>query len=185
MTSALRKMTEQEYLASEPDSPYKREYVDGFVYPLLQAGALGKHGKIAMNLAARLHLAARKNGCWAFASDMRVRIPGGTRYYYPDVLVTCEDVPDDARYAQNPCLIVEVLSDSTRATDLGDKLQAYRSLPSLQGYLLVDTAARAARLYTRAAQGWQESYCEGVGELSLPCVGVALTLDEVYEGTEV
>lgn len=33
-TSALRKMSEQEYLRSEETSDVKREYVDGFVYPL-------------------------------------------------------------------------------------------------------------------------------------------------------
>ena len=54
MASALRKLTEAEYLASEETSPVKREYVDGFVYPLhAQAGATGKPNKIAASLFAQ------------------------------------------------------------------------------------------------------------------------------------
>lgn len=190
MTSALRKLTEAEYLASEETSPVKREYVGGFVYPLhAQAGATGKHGKIVASLFAQLYLAARKKGCWAFASDLRVRVAGGPKYYYPDVLVTCEELPDDARYAEAPCLIVEVLSETTRATDLGDKVRAYQSLPSLQGYLLVDTDVRAVRLFTRptdqGGESWREEYWEGEGVLDLPCVGAQVTLAEIYAGTRV
>lgn len=186
MTSALRKLTEAEYLESEETSPVKREYVDGFVYPLhAQAGATGKHGKIAAALFAQLYLAARQKGCWAFASDLRVRVSGGPKYYYPDVLVTCEDISDEARYAEAPCLIVEVLSETTRATDLGDKIRAYQSLPSLQGYLLVDTDVRAVRLFTREGEGWREGYWEGEGVVELPCVEAALTLAEIYVGTRV
>lgn len=186
MTSALRKLTEAEYLASEETSPVKREYVDGFVYPLhAQAGTTSKHGKIVANLMTMLHVAARKKGCWAFASDLRVRVFGGPKYYYPDVLVTCEDLPDDARYAEAPCLLVEVLSESTRATDLGDKVRAYQSLPSLQAYLLVDTEVRAVRLFAREGDGWREGYWEGEGVVELPCVGVALSLAEIYAGTKV
>lgn len=186
MTSALRKISEADYLLSEETSPVKREYVDGFVYPLhAQAGALSKHGKIAMNLATALHIAARKHGCTVFASDMRVRTPFGPRYYYPDVLVTCEDMPDDARYAESPCLIAEVLSESTRATDLGDKVRAYHSLPGLQAYLLIDTDVRAVRLFSRSGDGWEEGYWEGEGEVDLPGVGVTLTLAEMYAGTQV
>ena len=186
MTSALRKLTEAEYLASEENSLVKREYVGGFVYPLhAQAGAASKHGKIAMNLSVFLYAAARQKGCWAFASDMRVRVAGGPKYYYPDVLVTCENLPDDARYAEAPCLIVEVLSETTRATDLGDKVRAYQSLPSLQGYLLVDTDVRAVRLFTREGESWREGYWEGEGVVDLPCVDVAVRLAEIYDGTRI
>ena len=112
---------------------------------------------------------------------MRVRTP----YVYRDILVTCEDMPDDARYAESPCLLVEVLSESTRAGVLGGKIRAYQSLPSLQGYLLVDTDARAVRLFAREGEGWREGYWESEGEVDLPGVGVTLTLGEIYAGTRV
>lgn len=189
---ALRKISEAEYLRTEEDSAYKREFVDGFVYtlhgedmPAAQAGALSKHGLITLNIAALLHRAARQKGCKAYASDMRVRVGEGhgPRYYYPDLIVTCEDVDDNASFLRSPCFITEVLSKSTRNIDRREKLSDYRALPSLQGYLLVDTALRSARLYTREGEGWREDYAEGDGEFLIPCVNVRLTLADIYDGT--
>ncbi|TNM71518.1 Uma2 family endonuclease [Deinococcus radiopugnans] len=152
--------------------------------PNAQAGALSRHGLIGTNLIAALHRPALRQGCKVYASDMRVRIQArGTRYDYPDVVLTCEDMADDARDASSPCFIVEVLSQSTQVVDRGQKLSEYTALPSLQGYLMVDTATRAARLYTRQGEGWGEQYVEEAGVLRLPCVDVELTLDDVYEGT--
>lgn len=190
--SALQKMSEAEYLRSEETSPYKREYVDGFTYALhgkdvvsAQAGALSKHGLIALNIATILHRPARQKGCKAYASDMRVRIgsQGHLHYYYPDIVVTCEQVADDARYLQSPCFITEILSESTRNIDRREKLTDYTALPSLQGYLIVDTALRSVRLYTRDGEGWREDYAEGEGKLTIPCVDLTLTLADVYDGT--
>ena len=50
-------------------------------------------------------------------------------------------------------LVVEVLSPSTAAYDRGEKFDAYRLLPTLQEYLLVDPAARRCDLYRRGADG--------------------------------
>lgn len=190
-SSALRKISEEEYLRTEELSPFKREYVDGFVYALhgddavnAQAGATSRHGLICMNLGSALHRLALRQGCRLYQSDMRVRLPqpGFTRYYYPDLVLTCDPVDDDATFIDTPCLVVEVLSPSTRDLDRREKLLAYTALSSVQGYLLVDTATRAARLYVRQGEGWDEQYAEGEGELRLPCLNVTVTLDEVYEG---
>lgn len=189
---ALQKIIEAEYLHSEETAPHKREYVDGFTYalhgedlPHAQAGALSKHGLIVLNIATLLYRLARQKGCKAYASDMRVRIGGSRslRYYYPDFVMTCEEVNDNASFLQSPCFVVEVLSESTRNIDRREKLTDYTALPSLQGYLLVDTALRSARLYTREGDDWHEDYAEGEGELRIPCVDVTLTLADLYDGT--
>lgn len=190
-SSALRKISEEEYLRTEESSPFKREYVDGFVYALhrddaanAHAGATSRHGLICMNLGSALHQVARRRGCRVYQSDMRVRVSqlGLIRYYYPDLVLTCDPVDDGATFLDSPCLVVEVLSPSTRDLDRREKLFAYTALLSVQGYLLVDTAARAARLYVRQGEGWDEQYVEREGELKLPCLDVKLTLDEVYGG---
>ncbi|GMA14477.1 Uma2 family endonuclease [Deinococcus metallilatus] len=188
---ALRTMTEEEYLRTEETSPVKREYVWGFVYalhgedsPQARAGATSRHGLISMNIGAALHRTALRQGCRLYQSDMRVRIPqwGGVRYYYPDLVLTCDPVDDAATFLTAPCLVVEVLSPSTRDLDRREKLLAYTALPSVQGYLLVDTATGAARLYIRNGDGWDEHYEEGEGTLNLPCLNVPLSLDDIYEG---
>ena len=179
--SALRKMTQAEYLETEEVSPYKREYVDGFVYALhgedtahAQAGARSKHGLISLNIATVLRPLARQRRCRVYASAMSVRIlpsstleADGPLYYYPDVVLTCIPVDDNARFLEQPYLIVEVLSESTKNIDRREKLYDYRTLASLQGYLLVDTAALAVRLYIREDAGWREEYIEGEGSFGL------------------
>ena len=64
-------------------------------------------------------------------------------FFYPDVMVSCD--PGDhaaSQFIANPTLIVEVLSESTAAFDRGEKFAAYRTLPSLQEYVLVDIPSR-------------------------------------------
>ncbi|WP_102125710.1 Uma2 family endonuclease [Deinococcus planocerae] len=187
---ALRKISEEEYLRTEELSPYRREYIDGFVSalhgedtPNAQAGATSRHGLICMNIGSALHRIALRQGCRLYQSDMRVRIsqPRFTRYYSPDLVLTCDPVDDDATFLASPCLVAEVLSPSTRDLDRREKLFAYTALPSVQGYLLVDTATRAARLYVRNGEAWDEQYAEE-GELRLPCLDVPLVLSDIYEG---
>lgn len=190
-SSALQKISEEDYLRTEELSPFKREYIDGFVYalhgddgPSAQAGATSRHGLICMNIGSALHSTALRQGCRLYQSDMRVRVPqpGFTRYYYPDLVLICNPVDDAATFISTPCFVVEVLSPSTRDLDRREKLMAYTALPSVQGYLLVDTAARAARLYGRDGNAWVEQYAEETGTLYLPCLDVELSLEKIYAG---
>lgn len=71
---------------------------------------------------------------------MRVQVSPTGLYTYPDVVVSCdkpsfEDSEMDTLL--NPRLIIEVLSESTEAYDRGAKFEQYRSVESLQEYLLV------------------------------------------------
>ncbi|OLV19368.1 Uma2 family endonuclease [Deinococcus marmoris] len=181
---ALRLLTEQDYLASEELSPVRREYVDGFVYA--QAGASRTHGRVASNILRVLLNATEGGPCWVYASDMKVKLrrAGGLRYYYPDLVVVCDEDNTETHAETRPCLIVEILSRSTRQVDMTFKAQDYLSLPSLQGYLLVDSEAQAAELYRRLpGGGWTQETVQDT--LTLPCVNVALSLAEIYAGVRV
>lgn len=177
---ALRKLTEDEYLNTDDLGPFKREYVNGFVYA--QAGATNAHNDITSNMHISIGTAAKRKGCRVQQGDMRVRIVriDGTKYYFPDLVVRCQKLENKALCVSEPCLIVEVLSTGTRQIDMTYKAEDYLSIPSLQGYLLVDSESRAAELYRKTPSGWQ---VEGVqGGVELPCVGVSLSLDEMYDG---
>lgn len=69
---ALGLLSEAEYLAAETRADVRHEYVDGFVYA--QARATKAHGRVAANLVALLHGPAAQQGCWVYASDLRVRL---------------------------------------------------------------------------------------------------------------
>ena len=178
---AFQRMSVAEYLRSEPDSPVKREYVDGFVYPLhAQAGASKAHARISGNIYAALHADALRMGCRLYQSDMKLRLNGSTTFFYPDVLVACgPDNPADD-FETEPCLLVEVLSPSTAANDRVGKYGVYTALPSLQTYLMVEQAERRVYAYERRGDAWTLTELKGGGEIALPCLGCCLSLDDVY-----
>ena len=179
-------MTVEEYLAFEETSAARHEYVDGYVYAM--TGGSLRHNHIAGNIYARLRAAARGGPCRVFINDVKVRADEST-FYYPDVVVVCGPVDMDGTVIRNPCLVVEVLSPSTRTTDQREKVAAYRKIESLGAYLVVEQDERVVeRHYREAGGGWGlGTFAEGTDRtrVPVPCPETALTLDEIYEGSGV
>jgi Uma2 family endonuclease len=175
-------MSTDEYLEGELHSDTRHEYLAGEVYAM--AGAGEKHNRVAGNLFFHLRAASRGKPCGVFISDMKLRIDASDAFYYPDVLVTCDPADTQPLFKTLPCLLVEVLSPSTEATDRREKLQAYRKLPTLRHYLLVSQEQRSVQWQQRDETGqWLISDLEGSGTLDLTCPGMAVTvtLDDIYE----
>ncbi|PNY81389.1 Uma2 family endonuclease [Deinococcus koreensis] len=178
----FKAMSMEEYLRTEATSPYKREYVGGFVYPLHgQAGASRSHSLISMNIAATLHPHARRQGCRLHLADMRLYLDSSGSYYYPDVMLVCDAASGDHLSETAPCLLVEVLSGSTASIDRIGKYGIYTDLPSLQTSLIVEQGERRVYEYQRA-QGWKLREVVGSGEVGVPSLGLGLTLDDIYGG---
>jgi Uma2 family endonuclease len=176
-------MTVEEYFRFEESSPIKHEYVAGEVYAM--SGATVRHNRIAGNVFVRLSLAARAGPCDVFINDMRLEV-AGDRYYYPDVTIVCTPVAESDIVARNPCVVIEVTSPTTARIDRGEKLDAYRSISTLQAYLIVDHRRRRVERHWRNALGseWQREEIVGEGQARVPCLDVELTLDEIYERVE-
>lgn len=171
-------LTFEEYIEAEAKSRAKHEFVHGQMFGL--AGASDRHNRVAGRLYARL-LDAETGSCQTFFADMKVRTPDGTGYY-PDLLVTCDEDDDDAYVKRKPCLVVEVLSDSTEAVDRGEKLLNYQKFGSLQGYVLLSQDLPRAEVYRRVEDGWRYEVVEAGETMRLPCVGLELPVDALYEG---
>ena len=174
--------TPDEYLHLEAQSNVKHEYIDGQIYAM--AGASDSHVTIALNLATLLRSHVRGSGCRVYISDMKARIEALNRFYYPDILVTCD--PRDletSTYKQFPTLIVEVLSDSTEAFDRGDKFADYQSLESLREYVLINTKRQRVECCRRSDEGlWVlQFYTPAQTSFRLDSIGFEGTLDLLYE----
>ncbi len=170
-----------DYLDGEQSSPVRHDYLDGEVRAM--AGADEAHNLIAGNLYVLLRTATRGQPCTAFMADMKVRVESVNRFYYPDVLLTCEPSEPKALFKRAPCLLAEVLSTSTEAIDRGEKLLAYRTLDSLRWYLLLAQDRPRLELYRRTGNGgWQWEVHEQ-GEITLDCGGLPLrlALADLYE----
>ena len=175
-----------EYLEGERSAEVRHEYVDGRVYAM--ASASDDHNRIAGNIFAELRENLRGHRCEPFINDMKVKIPPAFAdvYYYPDVLVAC-DPTDNARYfRERPTVIIEVLSPETERTDRREKAIAYRQIPTVEAYVLVEQERMAATILRRTEPGWQSDVIEGRGSiLKLPGIGVEIPLERIYERTAV
>ena len=173
-------MSVEAYLERERVSEVRHEYVDGAM--LAMAGEKRVHNRLARRFALLLERLADQRGCEVILETVKVRTRA-KRYRYPDFAVSC-DAGDDPLYFDNPCLIVEVLSDSTEHTDFGKKLDEYTRLPSLQRCVLVASDSRFVVVYRREGTRWTVDSLEGTGEFDVPCLGATVTLDAIYDAVE-
>jgi len=175
-----------EYLEGEASSPAKHEYLGGAIHAM--AGGSNRHNTIAGNAFASFHLQLRGGPCRPFNSDTKVRIdlPDHTRFYYPDAMVVCTPNAESDHYQERPVVLVEVLSDATRRTDLGEKRDAYRMLPSLKALLFIESATASILANRRKADGgFAEERYEGTGAIvPLPEIEATLALADLYAGID-
>jgi len=145
-------MTAAEFMAWDDTETQRREFMRGEVF--VMAGAEERHVTVAGNIYMALRNHLRGTPCRTFLTDMKLRVEAADCYFYPDVMVTCSPADTaDTKVKRAPALVVEVLSTGTAAHDRGDKFAAYRQLPSLDEYLLVDTESRRCDLYRKGADG--------------------------------
>ncbi len=181
MPSAAEKlMSLDEFLAWEREQPERHEY-DGMVITMMTGGSLD-HSTIASNLRTALSDKLRGTGCMAFRGDAKVIANGAVRY--PDLSVTCSPVMGRDDIVPDPVLIIEVVSASTERIDRGRKKFDYFATPSIRQYAIVEQDERRVDLYTRAETGWTNEVVTGGAVLNLSSIGVVLSLDTVYEDTE-
>lgn len=170
-----------EYLQGEENSPIKYEYRDGEVYAM--AGASNTHVIITGNVFAILRNHLRGSGCQAYISDTKAHIESINTYYYPDVIVSCNQ-KDKAfhNFLRYPCLIIEVLSPTTEAFDRGDKFADYRKLASLQEYVLVSQNRISVEVFRRNSEGQWVLYSHEPGEnIHLASINFNCSIADVYE----
>jgi Uma2 family endonuclease len=174
----LRRMTLEEYLEFEERSPIRHEYVAGEVFAM--TGVTTRHNLINLNLTRLLHAGAKRRGCRVFGIDVKLKA-ASDRIYYPDLIVACGGAGAVEAIVEEPSVVVEILSPSTRATDRREKLDAYMHIPSLRSYLIVDQRRRFVMVYTRTPDDWRRDDIAGSGDVHIAGLDAAVSLDEIYD----
>lgn len=174
-------LTPDEYLSFEEKSDLKHEYRQGEVYAM--AGASNNHVLITVNMTTLLRNHLRGKGCRVYASDTKVRIESLNTYYYPDIAVSCDENDRNlTQYICHPCLIVEVLSDSTEAFDRGDKFADYRQLNSLKEYVLISQNTKRIDTFFKNEQDqWILTSYQESDRLILNTLDFSCLVSEIYE----
>ena len=176
--------TFEEYLALEEASETRYEYWDGEVFAM--AGTTKRHNRLVLRLAGLLESFALRQGCAVFAENVKQQLVHRSRYVYPDIIYTCDadDLEDDlTMLVKSPCLLIEVLSDSTKTEDTTTKLTNYFRLPSLQAYLLVSQKKIQIQVYERANDFLKcRTFTDIEDIIHLEKLGITLRLADVYAG---
>ncbi|WP_310396140.1 Uma2 family endonuclease [Hymenobacter sp.] len=186
LPEALPRVSPDDYLRLEGEAVEKHEYYYGEVRAM--AGASYAHNRVCANMTVALGGQLRGKSCAVVGSDQRLQILSGSAYVYPDVTVVCGPPSfNETRRPEtllNPTLLVEVLSESTADKDRSEKFMLYRQIPSLQQYLMLDSRAALAELYTRQPNGsWLFVETRDLAAvLDLDSVGCRVPLAEVYAG---
>ena len=126
-----------------------------------------------------IHL--RDSNCQPFFGDIKVRVTSKV-YYYPDVLVSCEENPEDAHFRNNPILIIEVTSPSTANVDRREKLLFYQQMPSVHEYAVVDQHKINIELHRRQPSGsWITYYFDKEDkEIEFQSINLTMPISEIY-----
>jgi Uma2 family endonuclease len=172
--------TAADYLAWESTQRDRHEYLDGEVFAM--AGADDRHVTVAMNIAFALRQHLSGSPCRTYMSDMRLHVAAANSYFYPDVLVTCSALDQASpRVKTEPTLIIEVLSPSTAAYDRGLKFSHYRSLASLQEYVLIDLDTRSTDGYRKGTDGLWVLHPFARGDtIELASVALQITAGQLF-----
>lgn len=171
----------QEYLAWEAGQIDKHEYVAGEIFAMV--GARRVHVIVTLNLASALREHLRGTPCQSLIADMKLNVQAMDAFYYPDVMVTCNDADKVAElYIEHPKLIIEVLSDSTSAYDRGAKFAAYRKIESLEEYVLVDIDRKGVESFRRQPDGlWLLRDFTGGESCVFESVALTMPMARVFE----
>jgi Uma2 family endonuclease len=183
MRQSQRHYSLDEYFLNEKMSPVKLEYFEGEIF--VMSGGSRNHDRISTNVLLLSAAALRGSPCESFSANMRIRTPSGL-YTYPDVSIVCG--PADIVNVQgtetigNPTVLVEVLSDSTRDYDRGQKFDLYCSIATLRDYILIEQSRMEVEHRYLSDGAWTSRTVSGPdANVRLTAIDLELPLARVYE----
>ncbi len=182
----LKRMTPDEFFEWQARQDKNYELVDGVPVLTIKAmvGATTRHDTVTVNAIVSLGNQLRGKPCRPRTQDQAIRIPNG-RVRRPDLIVECGSPAPTSMEADEPRVVVEILSPSTMRYDRFQKLEEYKTHPAIRVILLVDTESPQITVWRRAGGSWDRSEIAGLESvIDLPEVEARLALVELYEGVE-
>jgi Uma2 family endonuclease len=180
---AKKNISAHEYFTMEEVAEYKNEYYHGEIFAM--SGASFHHNLIAMNVSGYLHGLLRDSECFVLSGDMKIQIDEDTHYTYPDICVVCgniEFVGDRTDVIDNPLVIIEILSESTKDYDRGSKFTAYRNIASLKDYILIDQYTPHIEYFHKdKGERWTLSEYKNIDDtFKIISIDIVLSMKTVY-----
>jgi Uma2 family endonuclease len=179
----LKNYTPEEYLELEETSETRNEYINGEIIPM--SGGTTNHNQLAGNFYRAFPLNINDQDYYIYINDVKLLIPEYRVYTYPDIMII-EGEPiyesDKLTVVTNPKVVIEVLSSSTKNYDHTDKFRFYRSLASLQEYILISQSSYYIEQFVKQDdQQWLFKAIEGENNhLSLQTINFSLSFTNLY-----
>lgn len=173
--------TVEEYIQHELKSEVRSEFINGQLFEM--PGEKDINNEIALRIAFLLMQLLKEKGYEIYAHDIKVKIFGEDKYYYPDVFVTKELKTVSNKYIKSePSLIAEVVSETSQVNDYVDKYIAYTKIPSLQYYIIIEPETTLITCYKRDENGeWITSkYTQLEDVIKLGTLDISLQVKQVY-----
>src|SRR3954469_13102537 len=173
--------TVEEYIQHELSAEVRSEFINGQLFEM--PGEKDINNEIAGTLYILFSTLLKSLGYSIYNHDVKVKITGANKYYYPNVFITKEAKLESNQYVKSePVLIVEVVSETSQVNDYVDKYIDYTKIPSLQYYLIVEPETTLVTCYKRGENGeWITSkYTRPDDLINLPFLDVSFLLKQVY-----
>ena len=175
LQNSPRHISAEEYLQGELLSDIKHQLIDGEAYAM--AGASENHNLLAGNIFSELKNHLKGTPCRTFMADMKVRV--AEDFFYPDVMVVCDQDNEDEYYKKSPIIIVEVLSKATRKFDQTSKRIRCQTIPTLQEYVLIEQDKGEIQVFSRS-QNWQSFYYYLGDSITFYSLGITISVEDIY-----
>jgi Uma2 family endonuclease len=187
MGEAAKKIlyTVEEYLEIEQNSLERYTYHSGEIFAM--AGGTLNHSLLASNISRGMGNSLINKGkpCRIYNSDAKIAV-SDEDFVYADAFVVCgktETYPTNKHAAQNPVLIVEVLSNSTALFDREEKFQSYRYIKSFREYVLISQDKVLVEVFYKPERVafWQYRAYNDLNEtIELKSIDVQISLQDIY-----
>ncbi|WP_333874060.1 Uma2 family endonuclease [Methylobacter sp.] len=175
LQNSPRHISAEEYLQGELLADIKHQLIDGEAYAM--AGASENHNLLAGNIFSELKNHLKGTPCRTFMADMKVRV--AEDFFYPDVMVVCDQDNEDEYYKKSPIIIVEVLSKATRKFDQTSKRIRCQTIPTLQEYVLIEQDKGEIQVFSRS-QNWQSFYYYLGDSITFYSLGITISVEDIY-----
>ena len=184
LAQETRYYSPQEYLELEVNSEIRHEYINGLIIPM--TGGTPNHNQLALNFSGTLNYLLKRQPYQVFVTDQRLWIPSRKIHTYPDIMVVKTPLEYEEGRTDtlvNPVMIAEVLSKSTKGYDRDEKFAAYRTIPTLQEYILIDQYTIHIEQYFKTDNNqWIFSeFTDGNINLNLASISCQMTLSDIYD----
>ena len=171
----------ESFLEARPGERW--ELIDG--QPVLMVGVSYGHSLVAGNIYSALRNLARRRGCEVHFTEFFVS--GGDLSGYlaaPDIFVRCGPLDDKAKRAEDPTIVVEVLSPSTIRRDRVIKFERYTRISSIRQIILTYQDEVRVESFVRDGDEWpMEVFTRQDEAVPLPSLDTGMALVDIYAGT--